>query len=200
MLFRFPASWSFPSLDAAASASSLPLEGGIFVCGGIERGERMGKRRRERKEGKRFELYTHGGPIGPQSKGWLLIDELEKLVVEGKAIRVHDNESGVVLCYQLTSSVKDSVAARPTIDSSDSMLSNAEVDAVVGEHFKGGENIFGVNGGPSGRSHTAGLSRAKRKVREVLGLEPIDFVEASRFKLNAFHPKFGRTVVQQQSC
>lgn len=153
-------------------------------------------RRRDRRVQKRFELYTKGGNFGPEPKGWLLFNDGEKMVREGKAVRIVQDDE--LLCYQLTGSAEKSQNAKPTMDISESVLTNSEVDAVVGEHCKGGENIHGINGGPSGRSHTAGLSEKKRKIREALGLEPVDFVEASRFKLNAFNPRNGRVVVRRQ--
>lgn len=151
--------------------------------------------RRDRGAQRRFELYTKGGNFGPEQKGWILFREGEKLVHEGKAVRIVENDE--LLCYQLTGSAVKSQAAKPTLDSSESVLTNAEVDAIVGEHMPGGDNIDGVDGGPAGRSHTAGLSEKKRRIREALGLEAVDFVEASRIKLNAFDPRFGRSIIER---
>ena len=153
-------------------------------------------RRRDRGEKKRFPLYTKGGTFGPEQKGWILFTDGEKAVREGRAVRIVQEDE--LLCYQLTGSAVKEEKPKPTLDVSEAMLTNAEVDAVVGEHCKGGENIDGVNGGPPGRSHTAGMSEKKRKIREALGLEPHDFVETSRYKLNAFNPRHGRTVLRRQ--
>jgi hypothetical protein len=156
-------------------------------------------RRRDRGNSKRYELLTPGGTLGIESKGWILLDAGELLVKQRKAERIHDTKTGTLLGYQLTSA--GSAATRfdpqPEMDVSDTVLTRAQVDAVVGEHCKGGKNIHGIDGGRPGRSATAGLGAAQRKLREALGLEAIDFVEASRFKLNAFDPRNGRRVVSR---
>ena len=153
-------------------------------------------RRRDRGNKTRFELVTKGGTFGPQSKGWVLIEQGDRMVQQGKAHRIHDPKTGVVLGYQLTGD-EASVAKfdpQPEMDDSETVLTRAQVDAVVGEHCKGGKNIHGVDGGRPGRSQTAGLSGGQRKLREAIGLEAVDFVERARIKLNAFDPRNGRTV------
>jgi len=151
-------------------------------------------RRRDRGNKQRYELVTRGGTFGPTNKGWVLLDEGEKLVAQGKATPVYQPSTGRLVGFQLASSESPTFKPKPRMDVSETMLTRAEVDAVVGEHCKGGENIDGVNGGPPGRSQTAGLNQKQRKLREILGLETVDFVEASRIKLNAFHPRNGRVV------
>lgn len=153
-------------------------------------------RRRDRGEQKRFPIYTKGGTFGPEQRGWILFADGEKAAREGRMMRIVQEDE--LLCYQLVGSVVRSENPKPSMDISETVLTNAEVDAVVGEHCKGGENIDGVNGGPPGRSHTAGMNERKRKIREALGLEAHDFVEMSRYKLNAFDPRNGRTVVRRK--
>jgi hypothetical protein len=150
-------------------------------------------RRRDRGNKTRFELVSKGGTFGPENMGWILIDAGERMVAQKKAERIHDPATGKVLGYQWTTDVVSS-HPKPTIDPSEAMLTRSEIDAVVGEHCRGGKNIHGVDGGRPGRSLTAGLGAAQRKLREAIGLEAIDFVEQSRFKLNAFDPRNGRKV------
>lgn len=158
-------------------------------------------RRRERSlDTKRFELVARGGTFGLESKGWIVFGEGEKLVQGMKAERVHCPETGKLVGYQLRSAETKSSAPKPAMEVSESVLTSAEVDAVVGEHFKGGKNILGVDGGPPGRSRTADLNPQQRRLREALGMDTEDLAELSRIKLDAFNPAFGRTVVQQQSC
>jgi hypothetical protein len=140
---------------------------------------------------------TKGGAFGPAKKGWVLFREGEKLVTEGKAERVHCTETGRNLGYRLTSSEESSAPRKPVMEMerSETVLTPEEVDAVVGEHCRGGKNILGVDGGPPGRSLTAGLNSHQRRMREALGFEDVDFVERARYKLDAFDPRHGRRVV-----
>jgi hypothetical protein len=113
------------------------------------------------------------------------------MVGRGAAVAILDDDM-VLLGYQLTVSDRTSPRAKPTFAVSDAVLTHEEINAIIGQHFKGGENIHGIDGGPAGRSRTAGLNERGRKLREMVGLETVDFVEAACIKLEAFNPANGR--------
>jgi hypothetical protein len=106
----------------------------------------------------------------------------ERMVRDRKARHVINGEGKMVGYQMFESALKPEPVMEPSSQASSTAFSRAELDAIAGAHFKGGENLAGEYGHP-GRSRTAGMSEEKRMKRMAAGLRPVDLVEAAQAKL-----------------
>lgn len=137
--------------------------------------------KRIRRSNPQVNLYSANVSLGAKVIGRLSSRKAEELVRCGFAIRI-DLSDGTVAYQEREYLVFDADIPRSTI----AALSRAEVEAIAGRHFKGGENLNG-NYGPPGRSRTSGLNELQRAKRVLKGLPAEDFVERSEAKLQAWN-------------
>lgn len=145
----------------------------------------MGNRRRVRGSNAFTQIYSADGPGGPHFLRRSSVDQAERLVKDGKAIRVCAPESNETLGYQLKpqGAPVGHRGFRPGGDSqvgsqpSTCCLSRGEVEAAVGL---------------MGESITAGMKPHERAAMAALKQPEYDFIECARVKLDAFDPRNGR--------
>jgi hypothetical protein len=143
-------------------------------------------RRRNRSEQQQYNYYDSNTNLGARVLRRLSFDKGEEYVAAGIAVCVRD-ATGKIIAYQKLEErrIENPDTAMVPSFTSMTVLSRAEVDAIAGSKFKGGENEQGVYG-PPGRSRTIGMKEEERMLRMKRGLPAEDLVERAQAKLQAW--------------